>query len=92
MVIPHAGIALSKSTHLVVEAHGPVGIASVWVVATGSTLTHPLTFRTVTFPYGWIGAWNTSTVPNGAYQLHSVATGLDGRSVTSRTISVTVSN
>ncbi len=42
--------------------------------------------------YGWIGAWNTASVPDGTYTLNSVASYAGGVSGTSPPITVTVSN
>ena len=42
--------------------------------------------------YGWLTAWNTTTVPNGTYTLNSVASYAGGVSGTSAGISVTVTN
>ena len=42
--------------------------------------------------YGWIGQWDTTTVPNGTYTLQSVATYASGQSGTSTPITITVSN
>ena len=41
--------------------------------------------------YGWLAAWNTTTVPNGSYTLQSVASS-GGMSGTSPGITVTVNN
>jgi hypothetical protein len=43
-------------------------------------------------PYGWIGPWNTTTVPNGTYTLQSVASYASGQSGTSAPITITVNN
>jgi streptogramin lyase len=42
--------------------------------------------------YGWLGQWNTTTVPNGNYTLESVATDTEGLQTTSAPITVTVDN
>ena len=42
--------------------------------------------------WGWIGAWDTTDVPNGSYELQSVVTDKDGNSVTSAGVTVTVDN
>jgi phosphatidylinositol-3-phosphatase len=42
--------------------------------------------------YGWIGGWNTASVPDGTYTLNSVASYAGGVSGTSPPITVTVSN
>jgi hypothetical protein len=41
---------------------------------------------------GWIGGWNTKSVPNGTYTLNSVASYAGGVSGTSLPITVTVNN
>jgi len=43
-------------------------------------------------PYGWITLWDSSSVPNGAYTLESVATETGGTMATSTGITVTVDN
>jgi hypothetical protein len=42
-------------------------------------------------PYGWLGSWNTTTVPNGNYTLVSEASG-SGGSIFSGGVAVTVTN
>jgi hypothetical protein len=43
--------------------------------------------------YGWLGSWNTTTVPNGAYTIQSFATDTsDGLAAFSAPVSITVSN
>jgi hypothetical protein len=42
--------------------------------------------------YGWLGAWNSTSVSNGTYTIQSVATDVDGVSTTSAPITVTVNN
>jgi hypothetical protein len=42
--------------------------------------------------YGWIGGWNTTTVPNGTYTLTCVATYIGGVSGTSPPITISVNN
>ena len=42
--------------------------------------------------YGWLSAWNTTTVANGTYTLQSVASYGGGVSGTSAPITITVSN
>ena len=41
--------------------------------------------------YGWVYEWNTTTVPNGSYELFSKATGSGGSAVSSG-VDITVSN
>ncbi len=42
--------------------------------------------------FGWLGGWDTTTVPNGTYSLQSVATDIDGVSTSSAPITITVNN
>jgi hypothetical protein len=42
--------------------------------------------------YGWLAAWNTTTVPNGTYALQSVASYAVGVSGSSAPITVSVTN
>jgi hypothetical protein len=51
-------------------------------VISGSTLTY----------YGWIGSWNTTSVPNGSYVLQSLASYPGGVTGTSPGITITVNN
>ena len=41
---------------------------------------------------GWLALWNSTKVANGTYALHCVAYDASGRSTTSKSITVTVSN
>ena len=41
---------------------------------------------------GWLAQWNTTTVPNGTYTVHSVASYAGGVSGTSPPTTITVSN
>ncbi len=42
--------------------------------------------------YGWLGQWNTTTVPNGTYTLQSVASYPNGVSTTSAGVTITINN
>ena len=42
--------------------------------------------------FGWLGQWNTTTVPNGTYTLQSVATDSAGATGSSAPVTITVSN
>ena len=75
------------------DAGAPTTVASVNFELSGGSLTSPVVVSgsTLTF-YGWIGAWNSASVPNGTYTLESVATYAGGVSGTSAPITITVSN
>jgi methenyltetrahydromethanopterin cyclohydrolase len=42
--------------------------------------------------YGWIGRWNTSTVPNGIYVIEAKVSDSGGRFVTTAPVEVRVAN
>jgi hypothetical protein len=44
------------------------------------------------FPYGWLGIWSTTNLPNGSYTVQSVAKDITGHSSTSQSVSITVEN
>jgi len=48
--------------------------------------------RAAQSPVGWLGGWNTSTIPNGTYTLRSVATDSSGLVTSSSGVVVTVKN
>ncbi len=92
VLIPSNGATVSSSVYLDASAGSPAGVASVVFELTGGALIdHVISPATPTY-YGWIGGWNTTSVPNGAYVLQSVATDVDGVSTTSAPIAVTVNN
>jgi Bacterial Ig domain len=54
---------------------------------------HDATIARATLTYnGWLAGWNSATVPNGSYQLLSVAYDATGKSGRSKSISIRVSN
>jgi hypothetical protein len=90
--IPSNGATLSGSVFLDAAAADGVGVTSVSYVLSGGSYSHtPVASAGPTY-YGWIGGWNTTTVPNGTYTLQSVATNAEGLSTTSAPITVTVAN
>ena len=73
--------ATSGVTRVVYEiSGGPSNVTDVQIATGTATL------------YGWLAAWNTTTVPNGTYTLQSVASYGGGTSGTSQPVSVTVDN
>jgi hypothetical protein len=59
---------------------------------TGSGLRTPIIILGHHYRYGWLGAWNTRTVPDGTYTLHSVAYDAAGKATHSAGIVVRVKN
>ena len=91
--LPASGSSLTGSVWLDASAESPGGVASVTYQLTGGSLTAPKTVAIGTPTVdGFLAAWGTTDVPNGTYQLRSVATGLDGVVATSAPVSVAVAN
>ena len=92
VVIPSNGASQSGSQYL--DASASAGVTQVQYelsggpdsytdkVISGSTLTN----------YGWIGGWNTDSVPNGTYVLQSVASYAGGVTGMSAGIFITLKN
>jgi hypothetical protein len=66
-------------------------VSAVSFEISGGTLSHQVVSASAPTIYGWLGGWNTTTVPNGTYTLQSVGT-VSGGTVTSTPITITVSN
>ncbi len=87
---PAADAQLSGSEYLVAVASSKLGVRNVEFRITGDR-------RTVIEPavsslYGWLGGWNTRSVPDGTYTVYSVAHGNDGLVTTSAGVKVKVRN
>ncbi len=59
---------------------------------TASGLGAPIIIPSTHFVYGWLGAWDTRTVPDGTYTLQSVAYDVTGKATYSAGILVKVEN
>ena len=79
VLLPSNGATLSGAQYLDASASSLAGIKSVSFEITGGTLNDQVISGSTPTYFGWIGAWNTTTVPNGTYTLESVATDVDGR-------------
>jgi hypothetical protein len=91
--IPSNGATVSGDSWLDAGASSPVGIASVNYELSGGSLSSPQVISgSAPTIYGYIGAWNSTSVPNGTYTIQSVATDVDGVSTTSAPITITVNN
>ena len=58
----------------------------------GGKLTNDVIATATPTLYGWAAQWNTASVPNGTYTLHSVANAGNGPSGTSPGVAITVDN
>ena len=87
--IPSNGATVSGNQYL--DAGASPGVTQVQYELTGGTLSDQVIATATPTIYGWLAAWNTTSVPNGTYTLQSVASsgGLTG---TSPDITVTVDN
>jgi alpha-tubulin suppressor-like RCC1 family protein len=92
VALPSSGATLSGDTWLDASAQSPVGIASVSYEVSGGSVSDLVVSASSDTAYGWIGAWDTTDVPNGTYILKSVATDTEGDTATSPGVSVTVDN
>ena len=76
------------------DASASSGVTSVNYVINGGPndlVDTPISGSTPTY-FGWIGAWSSTTVPNGSYTIQSVASYAGGVTGMSAPITVTVSN
>jgi hypothetical protein len=69
-----------------------LGVAKVSYLLMGGPDKSTLVSASVPTYIGWIGSWNTTTVPNGSYKLTSVATDDEGFRTRSAPITVGVNN
>jgi uncharacterized repeat protein (TIGR01451 family) len=74
------------------DASASANVTSVNFTLTGWWVPDHIIAAAVPTPYGWLGRWNTTTVPNGIYLLQSVASYANGQSGTSRGVLIFVFN
>jgi len=92
MVHPTPHATLSGIYVLDATASDPSGIRRVQFLATNPSGQQVLVGSGETFAYAWFSVWNTRTIPNGRYDLVSVATGDPGTTARSSRVTVTVRN
>ena len=91
VLIPSNG-ATQSGTAALLDASASANVTSVKYELTGGTLSDQVVATATPTYYGWLGQWNTTTVPNGTYTLQSVAAYSGGVTGTSPGVSVTVAN
>ncbi len=89
---PSNGASLAGSQWLAASASGRFGVTKVEFHLTGGTLSDVLIATATQTSYGWLAGWDTTTVPDGAYTLQSVAYDGGGNVGRSPGITVTVHN
>lgn len=83
-----------QSGHEYLDARASPGVTSVHYVISGgpdNLVDQVISDSTLTI-YGWIGGWDTASVPTGTYTLTGVASYAGGVSGTSPAVTVTVTN
>jgi hypothetical protein len=92
VVKPSADATLSGTESFYAAATSPIGITKVQFRLTGGTL-HGVQIATGSqVLYGWVGLWNSESVPNGKYSLQCVAYAYNGTVAESPGVVVTVKN
>ncbi len=92
VALPSNGATISGGIYLDAAASDNVSVTQVNYVLTGSTYDHTVISGSTPTYVGWLGGWNSTTVPNGTYALQSVATDVEGFTTMSDPITVTVNN
>ncbi len=87
---PSNGATLSGGQYL--DASASSGLNKVEFHLTGGSLNDVVIATGTPTYYGWIGGWDTTTVPSGTYTLQSVAYYAGGVSGRSAGITVTIAN
>ena len=92
MLLPSNGATQSGDEFLDASASPSPNVTKVVFVLTGGAVGRRVISGSSPTLYGWIGAWNTATVPDGTYVLQSVASYADGESGTSPGLTIAVYN
>jgi hypothetical protein len=91
VLIP-ANNATVSGTAQVLDASASSGVTQVQYEITGGTLSDSVIASGTLTEYGWLAQWNTTSVPNGTYNLQSVAAYAGGVSGTSSSLTINVNN
>jgi hypothetical protein len=90
VLMPAAHAQLRGSEYLDASGSSTLGVRNVEFRITGDGRT--VIVRAVKSYFGWLGGWNTRSVPNGTYSVHSVVDGNDGLVTTSAGVVIGVRN
>jgi hypothetical protein len=91
VLVPSNGATASGSA-TVLDASASVNVTTVAYQLSGGSLTNQVIATGTPTLYGWLTAWNTTSVPNGTYTLRSVASYAGGVTGTSAPITIAVAN
>jgi hypothetical protein len=91
VLFPSSG-ATQSGTAALLDASASTGVTSVTYELNGNGVTNQVIATGTPTLYGWLAHWNTTSVPNGTYNLTSVASYASGLSGSSSPITITVSN
>ncbi len=89
---PIDGAVLHGDTFLAATAWNYFGVTTVQFVVRGNNQRPTIVSNGVVTDVGWLGAWDTRTVPNGTYSLRSIAYAPGGLKGTSTWVIVRVAN
>lgn len=92
VVIPQNGAVVSGRTLLAASAVPILGPKRVTFELSGPSMLDRVLGTAHRSASGWLLAWQSSTVPNGTYDLRSVVVGASDRVTRSASISITVHN
>jgi hypothetical protein len=90
VLIPSSGATLSGNHAL--DASASANVTSLRFEVTGGPLHDHVVSLAARTLYGWIGDWNTTTVPNGSYTLRSVASTSGHIGALSSSVAINVKN
>lgn len=91
-VVPHSNSTIKGKQLLGFALSDVFTVTDARFEVTGGSLNHEVISSATPFQYGWIGAWNTTTVPDGHYELQAVASDSGGHTLRTAEVSVTVHN
>jgi hypothetical protein len=89
---PADGTLLRGQVYLVAKASSDYPITSVDFQIRSSGGQQVKLLHGYQFPYGWLGNWFTTDLPNGPYTVQSIAKDITGHSSTSQAVPITVEN
>ena len=93
VLLPSSGSWVSGSqVVLEADASDAVGVTKVEFHLTGGSLNNALVATATSSSQGWTASWNSTTVPDGTYTLHSVAYDAAGNQGASTGVTVIVEN